>query len=336
MVESILPKEETIIDPLYEPLKLNRYELCPHLKMLSNVSHLRYGFSPYLLFDVEGWEEVVGVINRNKNGKEIDSTKFRCELNKYLNELERLPGVEQKDRNGLYGNLKNKRDKIIEEYKKIKSGYQEILNKFLYGYLFSWDGVIYKNVMLAPLSDDPNIDWEKHSENQEIENDKTIPICDRSNSKMWAYITIDKNNEKWTLTLIDDGRTHNLKVKKQKTKLNIYLEDSNKFKENFGQIAQLFQLEYPVKVKCPKCEEKQVKELLMCEEGKIYSMKEALLRTFELRRARWLQMSGSLHTIHRASTHTRLSHQIGSMIAGVNALREIDVYPRGYVSMSLG
>ena len=55
---SILPKEETIIDPLYEPLKLNRYELCPHLTMLSNVSHLRYGVSPYLLFDVEGWKEV--------------------------------------------------------------------------------------------------------------------------------------------------------------------------------------------------------------------------------------------------------------------------------------
>jgi HD superfamily phosphohydrolase len=74
----------------------------------------------------------------------------------------------------------------------------------------------------------------------------------------------------------------------------------------------------------------------MCEEGKIYSMKEELLRTFELRRAKWLYMSGSLHTVHSAATHTRLSHQIGSLIVGVNALREIDVYPYDDVIMSLG
>ena len=65
-------------------------------------------------------------------------------------------------------------------------------------------------------------------------------------------------------------------------------------------------------------------------------MKEALLRTFEMRRARWLQMSALLHTVHSASTHTRLSHQIGSMIVGVNALREMDVYPRGDMQMLLG
>ena len=241
---SILPKEETIIDPLYEPLKLNRYELCDHLTMLSNVSHLRYGFSPYLLFDVEGWKEVVGVIIRTRTGEEIDCTAFINGLEKYLGELERLPGVENTARNGLYADLKNGRDEIKEKHKNIKSAYQEILNKFL--------------------------------------------------------------------------------------------NDSNKFKENFGKIAHLFRLDYPVKVECPKREEEQVTEQFMCEEGKIYSMKEALLRTFELRRAKWLQMSGSLHTVHRAATHTRLSHEIGSMIAGVNALREIDVYPRGNISMSLG
>ena len=254
---SILPKEETIIDPLYEPLKLNRYELCDHLTMLSNVSHLRYGFSPYLLFDVEGWKEVVGVIRGVKDDEQIDSIS-ECEglikkcdnfignLEEYLTILKELPVVKNKRRNELYKNLKygederdNGRDGIKKEYKEIKDGYQEILNKFL----------------------------------------------------------------------------HN----------------PNKFKENFGKIAHLFRLDYPVEVKCPK-REKQ----FMCEEGKIYSMKEALLRTFELRRARWLQMSGSLHTVHRAATHTRLSHQIGSMIAGVNALREIDVYPRENVSMSLG
>ena len=53
-----IPVEETIIDPLYEPLKLKRYELCDHLQRLRDISHLRYGLSPYLLFDVEGMREV--------------------------------------------------------------------------------------------------------------------------------------------------------------------------------------------------------------------------------------------------------------------------------------
>ena len=33
-VRNVIPIEETIIDPLYEPLKLNRYELCLHLQRL--------------------------------------------------------------------------------------------------------------------------------------------------------------------------------------------------------------------------------------------------------------------------------------------------------------
>jgi len=65
-VVNVMPIEETIIDPLYEPLKLNRYELCEHLKRLKDISHLRYGFSPYLLFDVEGMKEVVEEIKKDR------------------------------------------------------------------------------------------------------------------------------------------------------------------------------------------------------------------------------------------------------------------------------
>ena len=171
-----------------------------------------------------------------------------------------------------------------------------------------------------------------------------IKKCEYFIEKLKEYLEVLKglpaveNKDRNTLYKdLKDGRDsikeeyESIKEKYQEI-LNKFLNDSNKFKENFGKIAHLFRLEYPVEVECPKRGEKR----FMCEEGKIYSMKEALLRTFELRRARWLQMSGSLHTIHRASTHTRLSHEIGSMIAGVNALREIDVYPRGDVSMSLG
>lgn len=266
---SILPKEETIIDPLYEPLKLNRYELCPHLTMLSNVSHLRYGFSPYLLFDVVGWKEVVGVIGNEKEIEEIEEKykNFLEKLGEYLDELEKLPCVDNTERNVRYEKLKDRPDAIAikGKYKDIKTSYQKTLDEFFgVGYVV--------------------IGWIENVEILKFDYDICIP----------------------------------------------------KFKENFGKIAHLFRLDYPVKVKCPERDEKQVTEQFMCEEGKIYSMKEALLRTFELRRAKWLQMSGSLHTVHRASTHTRLSHEIGSMIAGVNALREIDVYPVGDMSMSLG
>lgn len=336
---SLLPKEETIIDPLYEPLKLNRYELCSHLTMLSNVSHLRYGFSPYLLFDVEGWKEVVKVTKEEIGDcNEIISFLDKCEqfetkLGEYLKQLEKLPGMTNNKRNGCYGFLVSKRDEIEGEYKQIKISYREILNKFLHGYLLNYNDVsnVDNKRLIRFLMNDPNIGWEGNAENQEIKNGETIRISDSSNDGDWVDITI-KKTEKKAILKISDGRTHNLKVKEENGKLSIYLDDSNKFKENFEKITHLFRLDYPVEVKCPKSGEKR----FMCEEGKIYSMKEALLRTFELRRARWLQMSGSLHTIHRASTHTRLSHQIGSIIAGVNALREIDIYPRGDLSMSLG
>ena len=40
-VRCVIPVEETIIDPLYEPLKLNRYELCDDLQRLKDISHLK-------------------------------------------------------------------------------------------------------------------------------------------------------------------------------------------------------------------------------------------------------------------------------------------------------
>jgi hypothetical protein len=76
-VLSVIPVEETIIDLLYEPLKLNRYKLCPHLQRLKDVSHLIYGPSPYLLFNVEGMKEVVEVILENPKLEE--ELKNNCE-----------------------------------------------------------------------------------------------------------------------------------------------------------------------------------------------------------------------------------------------------------------
>jgi HD superfamily phosphohydrolase len=251
-VISVMPLEETIIDPLYEPLKLNRYELCLHLQRLKDGSHVRHGVSPYLLFDVEGRKEVVKALKGEVSAKEseefgrlcedfIKSTVFREKLMEYLEQNKR-GRVNGEDLNKFNKNLKRIRKDVRDACKDTRDKYREILNESLY---------------------------------------KEPPF--------------DK-----------------------------YL---------FEKISHLFQLAHPVKVTCPTS---KGKEQFMCEEGKIYSLMEELLRTFELRRAKWLYMSGSLHTVHRTATHTRLSHQIGSMIVGVNALREIDVYPYDEVMMSLG
>ena len=221
-VRSIIPVEETIIDPLYEPLKLNRYELCPHLKRLKDVSHLGYGFSPYLLFDVEEMKGVVGAIKEFSEIKdsnfENSHDKFMNSFNKYIPFLEqyftwskgKIESIEKdgkalKSRNEIYEGLRENKEVVLGKYSKAKAEYQKILRQFLYP---------------AP---------------------------------------------------------------------------SNEFnEENHKKIAHLFRLEYPVKVKCPLCKNEaetnpNIKPyMFMCEEGKIYSMKEALLRTFELRRARWV------------------------------------------------
>ena len=302
---SILPKEETIIDPLYEPLKLNRYELCDHLTMLSNVSHLRYGFSPYLLFDVEGWKEVVKVIRYLfGSGTEVE---------------------EELDKDAITEELKKKFEDIYlplsKEAKKYKGGdgWWEIRDKDKKIYIIKKrDKInIFDNFVKFSREFEEGInDYFDYSE-------KLPDRKERNGYYKELKAKRDKIKERYYW------------VKKEyKRILDDFLYQKGEFnKNNFNRIVHLFRLDYPVKVKCPRCKENHY---MLCEEGKIYSMKEALLRTFELRRAKWLQMSGSLHTVHRASTHTRLSHQIGSMIAGVNALREIDVYPVGDTSMSLG
>ena len=330
-VRNAMPVEETIIDPLYEPLKLNRYELCPHLQRLKDVSHLRYGFSPYLLFDVDGWREVVEKIKgKDELSSEIEA--FYDILKKYLELLDKLGDKEINKRNTLIRSLFGCRNTIIDVYTVIK--------------MLS-DVILIENMGRNELF---GLNLNTEMSDLETESKKFLEIIDKNKDIYDQILNQDNSsieNKIASFAMIRGGKLNELKKKtleiKEKYNRDYYsiidsLDDPKKkelyllIEKRFNKITHLYQLDYPVKVKCPKCKEEQ----FMCEEGKIYSMKEALLRTFELRRARWLQMSGSLHIVHRAATHTRLSHQIGSMIAGVNALREIDVYPRGSMSMSLG
>ncbi|MEA2032397.1 MAG: hypothetical protein U9N41_02310 [Euryarchaeota archaeon] len=90
------------------------------------------------------------------------------------------------------------------------------------GYLFSWNDVPGdNNRLLNFLSDCPYIGWwAKNAEIHKTDDGKTIKIFKDEN---WAEITIDEEKEKATLK-INNGRTQDLKVKKENGKLNIYVK----------------------------------------------------------------------------------------------------------------
>jgi len=337
---SKFPKQEVIIDPLYEPLQLNRYELCSHLKMLSNVSHLRYGISPYLLFDAVKMKNIFNVLKDQMklevNNKDIDDFQnsydaLENKIRIYINSLEQLGTI----RYISWNQISNPNNQFID-------------------FLQLKFGIDLKNKNLKPTNDGNTITIKSGDKSISIslkcdENNVILTINDDKKDKFAAKkedgqinIYYHYNRNTCIKRLIKERKNiiasykeikkyfNSVSMKKKDDQINIY--DQDILLENFDLLYRFFQLQHPIQVKCPKCGEKQ----FMCEEGKIYSMKEALLRTFELRRARWLQMSALLHTVHSTSTHTRLSHQIGSMIVGVNALKEMDVYPSGDMQMLLG
>ena len=86
--------------------------------------------------------------------------------------------------------------------------------------LFSWGSVPGKDSerLLMSLRDDFNIGWVENAEILKSDDGKTIRIFKDENS---AEIMIDEKMGKATLKMGDD-RTHNLQVKKERGKLNIY------------------------------------------------------------------------------------------------------------------
>ena len=90
------------------------------------------------------------------------------------------------------------------------------------GYLFCWDEVPGEddNKLKRFFNDDFNIVWTEDVEISKSNDDMTIHISEGGTS---AEITINEENEIATL-VISDGRTLDLKVKKEGGKLNIYKE----------------------------------------------------------------------------------------------------------------
>ena len=91
----------------------------------------------------------------------------------------------------------------------------------VHGYLFSWDNVPGNDSekLLMCLRDEIDIEWAKSAEIHKSNDGKTIYIVKDENS---AEIKIDKKEEKATLKT-DDVKNHNLKIKKENGKLNIYV-----------------------------------------------------------------------------------------------------------------
>ena len=91
-------------------------------------------------------------------------------------------------------------------------------------HLFSWNTVPGNDNkrLLRYLMDDCNIEWAEGAEICKSEDGKTI--CIRKDKKS-AEIMINEKEEKVTLK-ISDGRIHDLKVRKENGKLNIYINNN--------------------------------------------------------------------------------------------------------------
>ncbi|MCK4734379.1 MAG: hypothetical protein KAT65_18130 [Methanophagales archaeon] len=151
-------------------------------------------------------------------------TGKKCCVKEYRNNVFRSYGMEHDEEDEIVD---------ISEYMRECTNYIEdpkfyVCTKFHHrtsktvdtGYLFSWGSVPGDDNerLLRFLKDDHDIDWAENVEISKSDDRKTISI---SNGEHSIEIIMDEKNKKATLK-ISDGRTHNLKVKKEDDKLNIY------------------------------------------------------------------------------------------------------------------
>jgi HD superfamily phosphohydrolase len=272
-------------------------------------------------------EKIDGAKQRTKEKECFDNL-----LEKYFKLLDKFKDAEKIKRNAHIKSLFECRNTILDVYKVIKMLFDVILIEDM-GRKEPFD--LNLNTEMSDLEKKSKKFLEIIDQNKDIYNQILNPDNSSIENRIASFTLIrgDKLDElkKKTLEIKEkyNGAYHSIISSSDDSKKE---KLCSLIKERFNKITHIYQLNYPINVICPI----SMKEQFMCEEGKIYSLKEALLRTFELRRARWLYMSGALHAVHRAATHTRLSHEIGSMIVAVNALKEIDMYPLGNISMPLG
>ena len=104
--------------------------------------------------------------------------------------------------------------------------YQFVRKQFKYLYLFNWNSVPGDDneKLIGFLRDDFDIDWAENSKISKSRDGMTISI---SKDEYSAEIMIDEKKKKAILKISDDI-THELKVKKENDKLNIYNSPLNK------------------------------------------------------------------------------------------------------------
>jgi ubiquinone/menaquinone biosynthesis C-methylase UbiE len=117
---------------------------------------------------------------------------------------------------------------VVEDYDETILNPFLLRNKYLYKYLFSWNNVPENDSerLLKLLRDDFDIGWAK--EDTEIRKSRDDRIISISKGKNLAEIMMYEKKEKATLK-ISGGRTHDLKVKAEDGKLNIYKHNNPLF-----------------------------------------------------------------------------------------------------------
>lgn len=159
----------------------------------------------------------------------LDDRKFLQEIYQELtdwfeNNQKMVNSVQQTIDDVVLSQLKNLWDegKCRECDDNVKSQLSNAIKACLNQYLFSWDNVPGKDSkrLLRSIRDFFYIDGAENAEISKSDDDKTIHISKDKNS---AEINIDDKKEKATLKTSDDI-IHDLKVKRENGKLNIYLK----------------------------------------------------------------------------------------------------------------
>jgi len=131
----------------------------------------------------------------------------------------------------------------------------------------------------------------------------------------------------------DARRSHRVLLEKGQKVINSALyPDGRMAEDSFALVSRFFDLERVFRVRCPRCGD----IVGMSEYTRIFAIVRNLQSAFEGRRCRWLMQAGALHSVLQSATHTRHAHMIGTVVAAVNALLNMAIYPSGDVSMQLG
>jgi HD superfamily phosphohydrolase len=121
---------KTIIDPLYAPIRFRIYEKCDHLNLLSAEAHLPYGFSPYLLLDLQRMDIALRLLSREPSER---NTHLNWRVKAIGNLRGRIRGLirqylEQRLGNATAQVLLPLHDEILVQHRRFVAAAYRVLN----------------------------------------------------------------------------------------------------------------------------------------------------------------------------------------------------------------